>query len=360
MTLTSILAPVSGPLSGRVSILPDEPAWLAERQAHIGGTDAAAILGLSPWAGPWDVFSSKRHGTQQERSPEELVKLAEGRRWERHVLEEYMLERPAVQLLDQPGILHVTHAAHPWASASPDALGTEFPSGVMGGVEAKAYGDPDQWNGERVIVHAPPLEEGVWPIPVHVAVQVLWYLEVTGLPWWDVAVLLPRQRRMPECRVYRVYSDAARQRELLERVGEWRERHLVAGVEPTIDGSEACLRHVVGKYDPDPDKPVRAATEEEAALVAAYASLGRQIQDREASRAQVRNELLAAIGAGYGLTFPGPDGKPAKALAIRAKGRTTISVSDVEKSAPDIFTALKERGLVKHGEPSTSIRTYNL
>lgn len=33
--------------------------WLKERQKGIGGSDVAAILGLSPWRTPYDVYLDK-------------------------------------------------------------------------------------------------------------------------------------------------------------------------------------------------------------------------------------------------------------------------------------------------------------
>ena len=35
------------------------PAWRAERAQYIGASDVPAILGLSPWAGPWTVWAQR-------------------------------------------------------------------------------------------------------------------------------------------------------------------------------------------------------------------------------------------------------------------------------------------------------------
>ena len=348
-------------ITGTCATVATTEDWLDARRSCIGGSEVAAILGLSPWAGPWDVYGRKVHGVEQERTAEAVERMAEGHRWEPRVLEEYLLERPSVELQQADGILMVAHAREPWATASPDALGYDCEIEAPGGVEAKAYfgGNPDDWHDERTIVRAFPLESGAWPIPVHVACQVLWYLEATGLPWWDLAVLLSRPRRCPECRVYRIFADPSAQAQLLDRVGEWRERHILGQVAPPIDGSEACLQDLRRRYPGDGSKDMREATTAEISQAGHYADLGRQIKDMEARRALAKAELLAAIGNGYGLLIPGSP-KPGKALAIRASGRTSISAGAVEKEAPDIFTVLQERGLVTTSGGSTSIRTYNL
>ncbi|MDP3766551.1 MAG: YqaJ viral recombinase family protein, partial [Dehalococcoidia bacterium] len=46
----------------------DDAAWLAARRAGIGGTDAAAILGLSPFRTPLDVYLDKTGAAQDERT----------------------------------------------------------------------------------------------------------------------------------------------------------------------------------------------------------------------------------------------------------------------------------------------------
>ena len=38
----------------------DRPSWLAARRAGIGGSDAAAILGLDPFKSPLAVYMDKR------------------------------------------------------------------------------------------------------------------------------------------------------------------------------------------------------------------------------------------------------------------------------------------------------------
>ena len=42
-----------------MSAIEQKEDWLLARQGGIGGTDAAAICGLSPWKFPIDVFLAK-------------------------------------------------------------------------------------------------------------------------------------------------------------------------------------------------------------------------------------------------------------------------------------------------------------
>jgi putative phage-type endonuclease len=62
--------------------------WLAARRTGIGGSDIAAILGLSPWRTPLDVYRDKVDGAEQ---PE-----TEAMRWGR-LLEDVIAREYAVR-----------------------------------------------------------------------------------------------------------------------------------------------------------------------------------------------------------------------------------------------------------------------
>ena len=41
---------------------PDRAAWLAQRRNGIGASDIAAVLGISPWKTPLQLYMDKRGG----------------------------------------------------------------------------------------------------------------------------------------------------------------------------------------------------------------------------------------------------------------------------------------------------------
>ena len=47
-------------MEGTVTVQEQRESWLKERRSGIGGSDAAAILGVSPWRTALDVYSDKR------------------------------------------------------------------------------------------------------------------------------------------------------------------------------------------------------------------------------------------------------------------------------------------------------------
>lgn len=57
-------------------------APIIDRSLFIGGSDAAAILGLSKWKTPLDLYREKRGEVVEDTSPERMKVLNRGKRWE--------------------------------------------------------------------------------------------------------------------------------------------------------------------------------------------------------------------------------------------------------------------------------------
>ena len=66
--------------------------WLAARKAGIGGSDAAAIIGLNPFSSPLTVWADKTSADEpQEESESEAI-------WLGNVLEDHVARRYAEQV----------------------------------------------------------------------------------------------------------------------------------------------------------------------------------------------------------------------------------------------------------------------
>lgn len=52
----------------RVDVVSDTPEWLEERRKSLGASEVAAVMGLSPWSTPLDIYKSK-HGTDSHFDP---------------------------------------------------------------------------------------------------------------------------------------------------------------------------------------------------------------------------------------------------------------------------------------------------
>jgi len=197
--------------------------WLAARRTGIGGSDIAAILRISPWRTPLDVYRDKIEGIEPPATEamqwglllEDLIAKEYSRRTGRKVQRiNAVLRRPGSE----------------WALASLDrvivpdgkralAVNNEL-RGAEGVLECKAVNafTASSWGRE----------DDPDAVPSHYAAQCMWYLGVTGLSWCDVAALIGGQRLI----VKRIQRDEEVITAMLEKAKDFWFNHVVARVPP--------------------------------------------------------------------------------------------------------------------------------
>lgn len=145
----------------------DREAWLAARRTGIGGSDMAAVMGLSKWTTPLAVYLDKIG--EADPAPE-----SEPMRWgkllESVVRQEYCNQTG--QVVRDAGLLR--DPRHPWRIGTVDGI-------TEGGhvAECKCTRNGAGWG-----------EPGTDDIPEHIVIQVQHYMALTGLDVADVAVLI--------------------------------------------------------------------------------------------------------------------------------------------------------------------------
>lgn len=146
----------------------ERSAWLAERRKGIGGSDAAAIIGLSPWATPYAVYMDKL-GLLPE--AEENEAMRQGRD-----LEEYVASRFTEQTGKKVQRCNymIRNPRYPFALADIDRRVV----GENAGLECKTTSTLDlkQFHGVE--------------FPERYYAQCVHYLAVTGADRWYLAVLV--------------------------------------------------------------------------------------------------------------------------------------------------------------------------
>ena len=166
--------------------------WLNERRTGIGGSDAAAVMGLNPWKSPLDVYLDKTG--QLMESPDNPA-LYWGRVLEEVVAREYSL-RTRTKVRRKNRILR--HRKHPWMLANLDRV-------IVGGrgiLECKTTARTEGWG-----------PSGSDEIPLTYYLQLVHYLAVTGSPFADLAVLIGGR----DFRTYRVHPDDRTLEHLIDR-----------------------------------------------------------------------------------------------------------------------------------------------
>lgn len=164
-----------------VELLPNSPEWLEARRHGLGGSDAAAILGLSRWKSPYSLWLNKTGQTPEGVQHEAAL-------WG-HLLESPVKNEYSRRLARQigPGVVMQKYADWPVLFANTDGAIVEcspyFPApasgaGIYEGKTCSAYYSHEWKNG----------------VPLYYEVQVQQYLAVMGLDWAGVACLVGGNR----------------------------------------------------------------------------------------------------------------------------------------------------------------------
>lgn len=203
-------------------------AWLRERRKRIGGSDAAAIVGLSKWASPLSVYMDKK-GLSPEK--EDNVPMLIGRVLEETVAQMWMQET-GKKCKRRNAIL--INPAYPFAHANIDRMVV----GENAILECKTTSEMNlrQYkNGEY---------------PANYYVQVMHYMAVCGCDRAYLAVLVGNR----EFYTFTIERDEEEIALLMEQEKAFYENYLLANVMPEPNGSaqdNAALKTLYPTADTD-------------------------------------------------------------------------------------------------------------
>ena len=220
--------------------------FLLARRAGLGGSDIGAILGLSPYRTPVDVWAEK---TGRATAQDETLQMRFGTYAEEFVAREYtsrtghsvqrftsMLRHPSAPVLGNVDRLVIPAGAK--VASHKSEIRTDR------GLECKtanafAAFNADEWG-----------EEGTDNVPPSYLVQCATYMALTGCHAWDLAVLFGNQ----EVRVYNLKRDTELELEIIARASEWWDRHVVADHAP----APTCDADIKQLYPSDNGSAVEA------------------------------------------------------------------------------------------------------
>jgi len=149
--------------------------WLKERQRGIGGSDAAAIMGLNPWKSALDVYLDKISDEPIE-IPDN-PKMKAGRELE-EVVARWWMEETGLRVKRDNKIRK--HPAFPFIIANIDRVIISENGRGPGVLEIKTTSNfaMKRW------------EDQGWPYSPVWHAQIMHYLSVTGYDWGEIAVLV--------------------------------------------------------------------------------------------------------------------------------------------------------------------------
>jgi putative phage-type endonuclease len=242
--------------------------WLNNRKMGIGGSDAAAILGLNKYCSPFDVYADK---LQLKPEIDDNEAMRQGRDFEDYVAARFT-EATGKKVRRKNAILQ--HPEYPWMMANVDRM-------VVGedcGLECKTTS----------ILNKSKFNQGEYPDNYYV--QCMHYLAVTGLKKWYLAVLVLNKG----FHVFEINRDEAEIKALIEAEKFFWEEHIQKEIPPAFDGSEAASECLKAMYPQAEKGEVRPLFGFEGRLND-YLELTNQAKELETKIEQLKQEVQGEL-----------------------------------------------------------------
>ncbi len=270
------------------------PEQIAQRRHTLGASEIAAVCGMDPFRGVWDVWADKMGLIP----PEPFAAADMGHLFERPLLEHY--SRTTGVEMTYPDTL--IHPLHKWVSATPDGLASDRV------VQVKVVGAQmaHKWDAG---------------VPEYVVCQVQWEMLVTGLPLAVVVACIGGT----DYRALDVPADLEIQQSLFDLGREFWEQHVLTGAPPDPDASEACRKALSARHRKVSTDMI-PASRELVEMAHEYKALSKQIKALETEQDAIGNALRLAIGECSGFVFDGgrctwqQDKNGARALRVHLQG----------------------------------------
>lgn len=276
---------------------PNTPEWDDLRSRGLGGSEIAAVVGLSPWVSRFALWHRKR-GTLGKQE------VNTGMDWG-HRLEDVICDAWAEKrdMLDVERAGTFRHAERTWQLANVDRLlyDDEFRPAPVGLLEVKTAHqyDAHEWG------HGPE------DIPPYYRCQVLWYMDVLGVPEAHLAVLIGGSD-------YREYliPYAADEAEWLREQGAAFWQTVLDGTPPDLDGSDATYQAVRELHPEINGEDVEIPGE----LYADYACTKKAFEAAKGAHQLAKSAVLDAMGQAQRAYFMAGDVKVPVLRRQRGRG----------------------------------------
>lgn len=243
--------------------------WLKIRRRGIGGSDAAAIAGLSRYRSPVKVYMEKLGLIEDT---EENEAMYWGTKLEDVVAEEFSL-RTGLKIRRKNAILK--HPEHEFMLANVDRLIV----GKREGLECKtssAY-KAGEWEGDE--------------IPWEYALQCYHYMAVTGYDAWWIAVLIGGNRFVYK----RIERDENIIANLIKIESDFWNNHVVKRIPPDPDGSDASSEFLKQMY-PDSNGEIIEFPSDVESLIEQYEQAKEDEKAAAERKAEAENKIKALMG----------------------------------------------------------------
>lgn len=292
-----------------VKDMEDRTNWLAMREHGIGGSEAAAIVGLNPWKSPYQLWLEKTGQAEPEDiSDKEVVHF--GTKLEQLVADEFC-EREGKRV-HRSGMYQ--NKKNPYMLGSFDRLLV----GEDAGLECKTTSafKRKEWDEGKV--------------PPNYYVQCQHYMAVSGLPRWYIACLVGGNHFV-SWTIERDEDDIA----ALKAAESDFWQKVQNRIPPAVDGSDSCTEALRERFKGGQADPVELPSEA-AKLITRYDELKEAKGDIDTQLKAVQNRLCEMLGDNeIGIAGTGDDARTVKWKTVN--GRTTIDSKRLKAEMPDVY-----------------------
>jgi putative phage-type endonuclease len=268
-----------------------EAEWLALRRTGIGGSDVGALLGMSKYTSPYELYLDKRGELTERPRSEELERAA---KWGHLHEPNLAAEFSRIHGLKTRRVGLIRHETDSWRLANLDRQVAGCPDGpCFLEIKTRSAYKANEW--------APSgSDDGV---PDTEALQTYHYLDVTGYQHCHVAVLINGN----DDRYYRINRDPELAADVREMEWEFWQR-IVNGDPPPIDDSAALAELLATLWTSQAEAQREVDPAEALTFIAKRAGLKEQISEAEAEITGIENQMKALLGDKE--IAVGPDGAP--------------------------------------------------
>lgn len=253
--------------------------WHEARMKGIGGSDVAAIMGLSRYKSPYTVWAEKRGLFAEDISGKASVRW--GNILEPVVREHFAAAHPEFEV-NATGAMFVS-TDRPWAFANLD--------GVINDQDGNEYVLEIKTASERM---SKDWEDGV---PLYYLTQVTHYMSVTGMAGAYVAVLIGGS----DYREYFIPRDEDDVKAVDDTVDAFWHLHVESDVPPGIVGSADEASALLSANPKESDELLAVDDESVEMLLEALDIYKARIKEYEAKKRKAENELRKRIGSAKGI-----------------------------------------------------------
>lgn len=282
---------------------PEQLRFSEERRTGIGGTDAAALVGLHPYKTLWEVVAEKK-GLLPPFAGNERMEIGKA------------LEDPVARMYakrEHCRVMRVNecwrHPEHPFLLGHPDRLVIGRPKGV----EVKTF------DGRRIEEWSEPGEPV--RVPKEYFLQCQWYMGLRPrYTTWDLVVLFGLKR----VRIYSLPRNEFVIRRLQQRAIEVWEKYVLTDEMPEIEHSKRALDYLREKH-PEALNEILVSGEHLNALYPEWKRAKEAHEQAENRLKNLRAQIAVAIGDNMGAC--GPDWT----LTFKKNRDTVQVITDYER-----------------------------